>query len=137
MIWSWSNNSYASYILWCFHILITIAFYKFLLIKIITPRLHLKAFTLLLDHGFLVWCPNPSTLIPSISELRLCKKEKKVSATSDFIMGQHMMFILIYYAPLHQALLRPHSIIVWALPNLLFHFLWNNHKHFFYLAFTI
>ena len=44
-----------------------------------------------------------------------------------------MMFISIYYAPLHLALCRPHTIIV--LENryydLFFHFFWNNHKHFF------
>jgi len=41
------------------------------------------------------------------------------------------MFISIYYAPLHLALGRPHTITVLALPYLLFHFFWNNHKHFF------
>nr|YP_009040380.1 hypothetical chloroplast RF19 [Hyoscyamus niger]AGU46528.1 hypothetical chloroplast RF19 [Hyoscyamus niger] len=57
--------------------------------------------------------------------------EKKVSATAGFITGQLMMFISIYYAPLHLALGRPHTITVLALPYLLFHFFWNNHKHFF------
>nr|QEJ86786.1 Ycf1 [Nasa triphylla] len=57
--------------------------------------------------------------------------EKKVSATTGFITGQFMMFISIYYAPLHLALGRPHTITVLALPYLLFHFFWNNHKHFF------
>nr|YP_009894412.1 Ycf1.1 [Conringia planisiliqua]QKK40785.1 Ycf1.1 [Conringia planisiliqua]QKK40872.1 Ycf1.1 [Conringia planisiliqua] len=57
--------------------------------------------------------------------------EKKVSATTGFIAGQLMMFISIYYAPLHLALGRPHTITVLALPYLLFHFFWNNHKHFF------
>ncbi|KAL0532663.1 hypothetical protein IC582_030682 [Cucumis melo] len=42
-----------------------------------------------------------------------------------------MMFISIYYAPLHLALGRPHTITVLALPYLLFYFFWNNHKHFF------
>ncbi|KAL8513267.1 hypothetical protein ACS0TY_019462 [Phlomoides rotata] len=42
-----------------------------------------------------------------------------------------MMFISIYYVPLHLALGRPHTITVLALPYLLFHFFWNNHKHFF------
>nr|YP_009654661.1 Ycf1 [Alternanthera philoxeroides]QCI03951.1 Ycf1 [Alternanthera philoxeroides]QTF87830.1 Ycf1 protein [Alternanthera philoxeroides]WEP25108.1 hypothetical chloroplast RF1 [Alternanthera philoxeroides] len=55
--------------------------------------------------------------------------EKKVSATTGFIMGQLMMFISIYYTPLHLALGRPHTITVLALPYLLFHFFWNNHKH--------
>nr|QBC72589.1 hypothetical protein RF1 [Simmondsia chinensis] len=57
--------------------------------------------------------------------------EKKVSATTGFIMGQLIMFISIYYTPLHLALGRPHTITVLALPYLLFHFFWNNHKHFF------
>ncbi|KAJ8746929.1 hypothetical protein K2173_007697 (mitochondrion) [Erythroxylum novogranatense] len=57
--------------------------------------------------------------------------EKKVSATAGFITGQLMMFISIYYAPLHLALGRPHTITVLALPYFLFHFFWNNHKHFF------
>jgi len=56
--------------------------------------------------------------------------EKKVSATTGFITGQLMMFISIYYAPLHLALGRPHTITVLVLPYLLFHFFWNNHKHF-------
>nr|APB96635.1 Ycf1 [Caucalis platycarpos] len=57
--------------------------------------------------------------------------EKKVSATTGFITGQLMMFISIYYAPLHLALGRPHTITVLALPYLLFHFFWKNHKNFF------
>nr|YP_009473676.1 Ycf1 [Impatiens piufanensis]AVI69932.1 Ycf1 [Impatiens piufanensis] len=56
--------------------------------------------------------------------------QKKVSAATGFITGQLMMFISIYYAPLHLALGRPHTITVLALPYLLFHFFWNNHKHF-------
>ncbi|KAL5550168.1 hypothetical protein UlMin_000344 [Ulmus minor] len=44
--------------------------------------------------------------------------EKKVSATTGFITGQLMMFISIYYVPLHLALGRPHTIT-------------NNHKNFF------
>ncbi|KAJ9181113.1 hypothetical protein P3X46_009279 [Hevea brasiliensis] len=57
--------------------------------------------------------------------------EKKVSAITGFITGQLMMFISIYYVPLHLALVRPHTITVLALPYLLFHFFRNNHKHFF------
>nr|QUO99635.1 hypothetical protein RF1 [Berchemia flavescens] len=62
--------------------------------------------------------------------------EKKVSATTGFITGQLMMFISIYYVPLHLALGRPHTITVLALPYLLFHFFWNNHKHFFDYGYT-
>ncbi|KAG8472130.1 hypothetical protein CXB51_036321 [Gossypium anomalum] len=60
------------------------------------------------------------------------RTEKRVSATTGFIAGQLMMFISIYYVPLHLALGKPHTIIVLALPYLLFHFFWNNHKDFFY-----
>nr|YP_010574158.1 Ycf1 protein [Caladium lindenii]UZH94003.1 Ycf1 protein [Caladium lindenii] len=56
--------------------------------------------------------------------------EKQISATTGFIMGQLMMFISIYYAPLHLALGKPHTITVLVLPYLLFHFFWNNKKHF-------
>nr|YP_009513449.1 photosystem I assembly protein Ycf1 [Androsace laxa]AVK40017.1 photosystem I assembly protein Ycf1 [Androsace laxa] len=59
------------------------------------------------------------------------RTQKKVSATTGFITGQLMMFISIYYAPLHLALGRPHTITVLALPYLLFHFFWNNQKYFF------
>nr|YP_010690648.1 Ycf1 protein [Cartonema parviflorum]WBU14359.1 Ycf1 protein [Cartonema parviflorum] len=57
--------------------------------------------------------------------------EREISATTGFIAGQLMMFISIYYAPLHLALGRPHTITVLVLPYLLFHFFWNNHKNFF------
>jgi hypothetical protein len=57
--------------------------------------------------------------------------EKEVSATTGFIAGQLIMFISIYYAPLHLSLGKPHTITVLVLPYLLFHFFWNNHKNFF------
>nr|YP_010159274.1 hypothetical chloroplast RF19 [Philenoptera violacea]QRG31553.1 hypothetical chloroplast RF19 [Philenoptera violacea] len=56
--------------------------------------------------------------------------EKKVSATTGFITGQLMMFISIYYVPLHLALGRPHTITVIALPYVLFQFFGNNCKKF-------
>nr|YP_009680772.1 hypothetical protein Ycf1 [Kummerowia striata]AYA54506.1 hypothetical protein Ycf1 [Kummerowia striata] len=56
--------------------------------------------------------------------------EKKISATTGFITGQLIMLISIYYAPLHLALGRPHTITVIALPYLLFQFFSNNHKNF-------
>nr|YP_010424256.1 Ycf1 protein [Philodendron hederaceum]USH58606.1 Ycf1 protein [Philodendron hederaceum]UZA66513.1 Ycf1 protein [Philodendron hederaceum] len=56
--------------------------------------------------------------------------EKQISATTGFFMGQLMMFISIYYAPLHLALGKPHTITVLVLPYLLFHFFWNNNKNF-------
>jgi hypothetical protein len=61
---------------------------------------------------------------------------KKIAATTGFITGQLMMFISIYYAPLHLALGRPHTITVLVLPYLLFHFFWNNQKNIFYYGST-
>nr|YP_010989945.1 hypothetical chloroplast RF1 [Astragalus membranaceus]WOV68305.1 hypothetical chloroplast RF1 [Astragalus membranaceus] len=57
--------------------------------------------------------------------------EKQVSATTGFITGQLMMFISIYYAPLHLALSRPHTITFLTLPYLFFNFLDKNDKHYY------
>nr|YP_010176097.1 Ycf1 [Pseuderanthemum haikangense]QSQ71232.1 Ycf1 [Pseuderanthemum haikangense] len=84
-----------------------------------------------LYYGFLTtFSIGPSYLFLLRAEVMEEGTEKKVSATTGFITGQLMMFISIYYAPLHLALGRPHTITVLALPYLLFHFFWNNHKHF-------
>nr|UHJ17411.1 Ycf1 [Aconitum sinomontanum] len=85
-----------------------------------------------LYYGFLTtFSIGPSYLF--LLRARVMKEgtEKEVSATTGFIAGQLMMFISIYYAPLHLALGRPHTITVLVLPYLLFHFFWNNHKHYF------
>nr|QUQ06976.1 Ycf1 protein [Sauvagesia rhodoleuca] len=85
-----------------------------------------------LYYGFLTtFSMGPSYLFLLRARVREEGTEKKVSATTGFITGQLVMFISIYYAPLHLALGRPHTITVLALPYLLFHFFWNNHKHFF------
>nr|QZF76613.1 hypothetical chloroplast RF19 [Thunbergia erecta] len=85
-----------------------------------------------LYYGFLTtFSVGPSYLFLLRAEVMEEGTEKKVSATTGFITGQLMMFISIYYAPLHLALGRPHTITVLALPYLFFHFFWNNHKHFF------
>nr|QBZ77699.1 hypothetical chloroplast RF1 [Plagiorhegma dubium] len=83
-------------------------------------------------YGFLTtFSIGPSYLFLLRARVMEEGTEKKVSATTGFITGQLMMFISIYYAPLHLALGRPHTITVLVLPYLLFHFFWNNHKHFF------
>eukprot|EP00257_Ricinus_communis_P023931 XP_015584053.1 LOW QUALITY PROTEIN: uncharacterized protein LOC107262495 [Ricinus communis] len=88
-----------------------------------------------LYYGFLtIFSMGPSYLF--LLRARIIKEgeegiEKNVSATTSFITGQLMMFISIYYAPLHLALGRPHIITALALPYLWFHFFQNNHKHFF------
>nr|YP_009127334.1 hypothetical chloroplast RF19 [Ceratonia siliqua]YP_009756168.1 hypothetical protein RF1 [Ceratonia siliqua]AHY32949.1 hypothetical chloroplast RF19 [Ceratonia siliqua]QIT02844.1 hypothetical protein RF1 [Ceratonia siliqua] len=84
-----------------------------------------------LYYGFLTtFSIGPSYLFLLRARVMEEGTEKKVSATTGFIMGQLMMFISVYYAPLHLALGRPHTITVIALPYLLFHFFCNNHKHF-------
>nr|YP_010421748.1 hypothetical protein RF1 [Urtica mairei]USG55800.1 hypothetical protein RF1 [Urtica mairei] len=90
-----------------------------------------------LYYGFLTtFSIGPSYLFLLGARVMEEGTEKKVSATIGFITGQLMMFISIYYVPLHLALGRPHTITVLALPYLLFHFFWNNHKHFFYYRST-
>nr|YP_009455467.1 hypothetical protein RF1 [Adenolobus garipensis]AUG83463.1 hypothetical protein RF1 [Adenolobus garipensis] len=84
-----------------------------------------------LYYGFLTtFSIGPSYLFLLRARVMEEGTEKKVSATTGFITGQLIMFISIYYAPLHLALGRPHTITVIALPYLLFHFFCNNHKHF-------
>nr|QUB01809.1 hypothetical chloroplast RF19 [Callisia repens] len=85
-----------------------------------------------LYYGFLTtFSIGPSYL--SLLRARVIEEgtEKEIAATTGFIAGQLMMFISIYYAPLHLALDRPHTITVLVLPYLLFHFFcWNNQKNF-------
>nr|YP_010532864.1 hypothetical chloroplast RF19 [Hyophorbe verschaffeltii]UXX43777.1 hypothetical chloroplast RF19 [Hyophorbe verschaffeltii] len=90
-----------------------------------------------LYYGFLTtFSIGPSSLFLLRARVMEEGTEKEVSATTGFITGQLMMFISIYYAPLHLALGRPHTITVLVLPYLLFHFFWNNHKNFFYYGST-
>nr|AEX94024.1 hypothetical chloroplast RF19 [Lomandra longifolia] len=90
-----------------------------------------------LYYGFLTtFSIGPSYLFLLRARVMEEGTEKEVSATTGFITGQLMMFISIYYAPLHLALDRPHTITVLVLPYLLFHFFWNNHKNFFYYGST-
>nr|AXO65993.1 Ycf1 [Epiblema grandiflorum] len=85
-----------------------------------------------LYYGFLTtFSIGPSYLFLLRARIMEEGTEEEVSATTGFIAGQLMMFISIYYAPLHLALGRPHTITVLVLPYLLFHFFWNNHKNFF------
>nr|QXU59435.1 hypothetical protein RF1 [Pontederia sp. AU63] len=85
-----------------------------------------------LYYGFLTtFSIGPSYLFLLRARVMEEGTEKEVSATTGFITGQLLMFISIYYAPLHLALGRPHTITVLVLPYLLFHFFWNNQKNFF------
>nr|YP_010512777.1 hypothetical protein Ycf1 [Machaerium brasiliense]UXL84184.1 hypothetical protein Ycf1 [Machaerium brasiliense] len=84
-----------------------------------------------LYYGFLsTFSIGPSYLFLLRARVMQEGTEKKLSATAGFITGQLIMFISIYYAPLHLALGRPHIITVIALPYLLFHFFGKNKKNF-------
>nr|YP_009486766.1 hypothetical protein RF1 [Piliostigma thonningii]AWB12989.1 hypothetical protein RF1 [Piliostigma thonningii] len=83
-------------------------------------------------YGFLTtFFIGPSYLFPLRVRVMEEGTEKKVSAITGFITGQLIIFISIYYAPLHLALARPHTITFIAIPYLLFHFFWNNQKDYF------
>nr|YP_010953380.1 hypothetical protein RF1 [Chiloschista guangdongensis]WMQ76820.1 hypothetical protein RF1 [Chiloschista guangdongensis] len=89
-------------------------------------------FVIGLYYGFMTtFSIGPSYLLLLRTWIMEEGNEKEVSATTGFIAGQLMMFISIYYAPLHLALGRPHTITFLVLPYLLFHFFWNNNKNFF------
>uniref|UniRef100_UPI0030DED952 Ycf1 n=1 Tax=Hedysarum lehmannianum TaxID=1402432 RepID=UPI0030DED952 len=85
-----------------------------------------------LYYGFLTSLSvGPSYLF--LIRARVMEKgtEKKIAATTGFITGQLMMFISIYYAPLHLGLSRPHTITALTLPYLLFNFFDKNDKHYY------
>nr|QHB79506.1 hypothetical protein RF1 [Ruppia sinensis] len=82
-----------------------------------------------LYYGFLTtFSIGPSSIFLLRDRVMEEGTEKEISATTGFITGQLVMFISIYYAPLHLALGRPHTITVLILPYLLFHFFWNNNN---------
>nr|YP_009131017.1 photosystem I assembly protein Ycf1 [Lonicera japonica]AHN53033.1 photosystem I assembly protein Ycf1 [Lonicera japonica] len=83
-----------------------------------------------LYYGFLTtFCVGSSYLFLLRAHVIEEAREKKISATTGFLMGQLIMFISIYYVPLHLALGRPHTITVLVCPYLWFHFVrWNNDK---------
>nr|QGW36586.1 hypothetical chloroplast RF1 [Thrixspermum tsii] len=83
-----------------------------------------------LYYGFMTtFSIGPSYLLLLRARIMEEGNGKEVSATTGFIAGQLIMFISIYYAPLHLALSRPHTITVLVLPYLLFNFFWNNNKN--------
>nr|WIL95975.1 hypothetical chloroplast RF19 [Caragana tibetica] len=85
-----------------------------------------------LYYGFLTtFAIGPSYLFLIRARVMEERTEKKVSATTGFITGQLMMFISIYYAPLHLALSRPHTITALTLPYLFFNFIDKNDKYYY------
>ncbi|YP_006460396.1 hypothetical chloroplast RF19 (chloroplast) [Vigna unguiculata] len=80
-----------------------------------------------LYYGFMTtFSIGPSYLFLLRARLVEEGTEKKIAATTGFITGQLIMFMSIYYAPLHLALGRPHTITVIAIPYLLFQFFFGN-----------
>src|ERR1044072_1432323 len=74
-----------------------------------------------LYYGFLTtFAIGPSYLFLIRGQCLGDSSETKISATTGFITGQLMMFISIYYAPLHLALNRPHTITVLTIPYFFF-----------------
>ncbi|KAK7321953.1 hypothetical protein VNO80_35350 [Phaseolus coccineus] len=89
-----------------------------------------------LYYGFMTtFSIGPSYLFLLRARLVEEGTEKKISATTGFITGQLIMFMSIYYAPLHLALGRPHTITVIAIPYLLFQFFGNSQKNFFHYGY--
>nr|YP_009572826.1 hypothetical chloroplast RF19 [Melilotus albus]QBE89698.1 hypothetical chloroplast RF19 [Melilotus albus] len=85
-----------------------------------------------LYYGFLsTFSIGPSYLFLIRAQVMEKDTETKISATTGFITGQLMMFISIYYAPLHLALIRPHTITVLTLTYLFFNFIHKNDKHYY------
>lgn len=85
-----------------------------------------------LYYGFLTtFSIGPSYLFLIRARVMDEGTETEIAATTGFITGQLMMFISIYYAPLHLALIRPHTITVLTLPYLFFNFLYKNNKHYY------
>nr|YP_010475721.1 hypothetical protein RF1 [Corydalis stricta]UVH70008.1 hypothetical protein RF1 [Corydalis stricta] len=86
-----------------------------------------------LYYGFLTaGAIGPSYLLLLRARVMEEGSEKDVSATTGFLMGQLIMFISIYYAPLHLALGRPHTITILSLLYLLFYFFWRNDQEDFF-----
>jgi len=84
-----------------------------------------------LFYGFLTtFSIGPSYLFLIRARVMDEGTETEVAATTGFITGQLMMFISIYYAPLHLALIRPHTITALTLPYLFFNFVYKNNKHY-------
>nr|YP_009529207.1 hypothetical protein [Lennoa madreporoides]AXX76008.1 hypothetical protein [Lennoa madreporoides] len=103
-------------------------FKSFLLVNIVSCR-H-SDIVIGLYYGFMTTFSIGSSYL-SLLQSQVMEEviEKKVSASTGFIMGQLMMLLSIYYSPMHLALGRPHAITVLVLPYFLLHFFWHNNKN--------
>nr|YP_003587801.1 hypothetical protein Ycf1 [Lathyrus sativus]ADE43661.1 hypothetical protein Ycf1 [Lathyrus sativus] len=85
-----------------------------------------------LYYGFLTTaCIGPSYLFLIRARVMEKGSETEIAATSGFLTGRVMMFISIYYAPLHLALNRPHTLTFLTLPYLFCNYVYQNNKHYY------
>nr|YP_009758364.1 hypothetical chloroplast RF19 [Vavilovia formosa]QIN90170.1 hypothetical chloroplast RF19 [Vavilovia formosa] len=85
-----------------------------------------------LYYGFLTsFSIGPSYIFLIRARVMEKGSETEIAATTGFITGRAMLFLSIYYAPLHLALNRPHTVISLIAPYLFFHFLYKNNEHFY------
>nr|AIK21098.1 hypothetical chloroplast RF19 [Lathyrus ochroleucus] len=85
-----------------------------------------------LYYGFLTTASiGPSYLFLIRARVMEKGSETEIAATTGFITGRLMMFISIYYGPLHLALNRPHTLTFLTLPYLLFNYVHKNDKHYY------
>nr|YP_010166158.1 hypothetical chloroplast RF19 [Rhipsalis teres]QRV60131.1 hypothetical chloroplast RF19 [Rhipsalis teres] len=89
-----------------------------------------------LYYGFLTTLSiGPSYLLLFYGQIKVIEEggkeiDKEVAAATGLITGQLVMFISIYYTPLHQALGRPHTITFLVLSYHLLLFYWYNYENF-------
>ena len=87
-----------------------------------------------LYYGFLTTASiGPSYLFLIRARVMEKGSQTEIAATTGFITGRLMMFISIYYGPLHLALNRPHTLTFLTLPYLLFNYVHKNDKHYYSL----
>nr|AIK20874.1 hypothetical chloroplast RF19 [Lathyrus japonicus] len=85
-----------------------------------------------LYYGFLTTASiGPSYLFLIRARVMEKGSETEIAATTGFITGRLMMFISIYYGPLHLALNRPHTLTFLTLPYLFFNYVHKNDKHYY------
>jgi hypothetical protein len=78
-----------------------------------------------LYYGFLTtFSVGPGIFLVLRAQVIENESEKRIAALTGFILGQFVLFVSIYYAPMN----RPDNIIILLLPYLFFHFFWNNQK---------
>nr|YP_009141464.1 hypothetical chloroplast RF19 [Lathyrus tingitanus]AIL55990.1 hypothetical chloroplast RF19 [Lathyrus tingitanus] len=85
-----------------------------------------------LYYGFLSTASiGPSYLFLIRARVMEKGSETEIAATTGFLTGRVMMFISIYYAPLHLSLNRPHTLTYLTIPYLFFNYVYKNNQHYY------